>query len=91
MENYRLLMRICSNVSMPCGVPMVHSMHLLGFHLYIYGVDPFEVYEVAYGFLFCYTESLFLIVISSPTASIDRRRWRSYGGRFSEVSTTIRR
>ena len=40
MENCGILMRICSNASVTCGVPMVHSMHLLGFHLYVYGVDP---------------------------------------------------
>ena len=40
MENYRLLMRICSNESMTCDVPMVYSMRLLRFHLYIYGVEP---------------------------------------------------
>ena len=40
MENCRLLMRICFNGSMTCGVPMVHSMRLLRFHPYIYGVDP---------------------------------------------------
>ena len=67
MENCRLLMCICSNASMPCGVPMVHSMRLIGFHLHIYGVDPSEVYEVAYGFLFCYTKLLFLFVIFSST------------------------
>ena len=89
MENFRVLMRICSNASVPCGVPMVHSMRLLGFHLYIYGVDPSEVYEVVYGFLFCYTKPLFLIVISSPTTSIGWRRWRNYGGRLLEVSIAI--
>ena len=40
MENCRLLMRICSNESVTCDVPMVHSIHLLRFHLYIYGVNP---------------------------------------------------
>ena len=35
MENCRLLMRICSNASMICGVSMVHSKHLLKCHLYI--------------------------------------------------------
>ena len=40
MENCRLLMRICSNVSMKCDVPMVHSMRPLRLHLYIYGVKP---------------------------------------------------
>ena len=37
MENCRLLMRICSNASVACDVPMVHSMRLLKFHPYIYG------------------------------------------------------
>ena len=37
MENCRLLMRICSNASMARDVPMVHSMRLLKFLLYIYG------------------------------------------------------
>ena len=67
MENCRLLMCICSNASMPCGVSMVHSMCLLRFHLHIYGVEPSEVYEVTYGFLFCYTKPLFLTVIFSST------------------------
>ena len=40
MENCRLLMRIYSNASVACDVPMVHLMRLLRFHLYIYGVDP---------------------------------------------------
>ena len=40
MENCRLLMRICSNVSATCDVAMVHSMRLLKFHLYIYGDEP---------------------------------------------------
>ena len=40
MENCRLLMRVCSNVSVTCDVPMVHSIHLLRFYLYIYGVEP---------------------------------------------------
>ena len=40
MENCRLLMRICSNVSVTCDVPMVHSICLLRFRLYIYGVEP---------------------------------------------------
>ena len=39
MKNCRLLMRICSNASVTCDVPMVHSMRLLWFHLYIYGVE----------------------------------------------------
>ena len=33
MENCRLLMRICSNASMKCDVPMVHSLRLLRLHL----------------------------------------------------------
>ena len=40
MENCRLLMRICSNASMICDVSMAHSIRLLRFHLYIYGVEP---------------------------------------------------
>ena len=42
MENYRLLIRICSNGSMTCDVPMVYSMRLLRLYLYIYiyGVEP---------------------------------------------------
>ena len=40
MENCRLLMCICSNASMTCDVPMAHSIRLLRFHLYIYGVEP---------------------------------------------------
>ena len=36
----RLLMLICSNASVTCGVPMVPSMRLLKFHLYIYGDEP---------------------------------------------------
>ena len=40
MENCRLLMRICSNASVACDVPMVNSMRLLRFHFYIYEVDP---------------------------------------------------
>ena len=37
MENCRLSMHICSNASVACDVPMVHSMCLLKFHPYIYG------------------------------------------------------
>ena len=37
MENWRLIMRICSNASVACDVPMMHSMHLLKFHPHIYG------------------------------------------------------
>ena len=37
MENWRLLMRICSNAFMACDVLMMHSMRLLKFHPYIYG------------------------------------------------------
>ena len=40
MENCRLLMCICSNMSMTRDVSMVYSMRLLRFHLYIYGVEP---------------------------------------------------
>ena len=42
MENCRLLMRICSNASVACDVAMVHSMHLLKFHLYIYRDEPLK-------------------------------------------------
>ena len=45
MENCRLLMRICSNVSVTCDLPMVHSMRLLKFNLYIYGDEPPESME----------------------------------------------
>ena len=37
MENWRLLMRICSNASVACDIPMMHLMRLLKFHPYIYG------------------------------------------------------
>ena len=40
MENCRLLMRICFNASVTCDAPMVHSIRLMRFHLYIYGVEP---------------------------------------------------
>ena len=40
MENCLLLMRICSNASVICDIPMVHLMHLLRLHPYIYGVEP---------------------------------------------------
>ena len=40
MENCRLLIRICSNASMTYDVPIVYSMRLLRFYLYIYGVEP---------------------------------------------------
>ena len=40
MENCRLLMHICSNALVTCDVPMVHSIRLLRFHLYIYEVEP---------------------------------------------------
>ena len=39
MENCRLLMRICSNESVTCDVSMMHSVCLLRFHLYVYGVE----------------------------------------------------
>ena len=42
MENYRLLMRIRSNASVACDVPMVHLMRLLKFHLYIYGDESLK-------------------------------------------------
>ena len=37
MENFRLLMRICSNAHVAHDIPMMHSMRLLKFLLYIYG------------------------------------------------------
>ena len=37
MENYRLLMRICSNMSLVRDIPMTQPMPLLKFHSYIYG------------------------------------------------------
>ena len=37
MENFLLVMCICSNASMARHVPMTHSMRLLKFHPYIYG------------------------------------------------------
>ena len=40
MENCKLLMRMCSNALVTCDVPMVHSIRLLRFHFYIYGVEP---------------------------------------------------
>ena len=40
MENYRLLMRICSNAFTAHDVPMMHSMRFLRFHPYIYGGEP---------------------------------------------------
>ena len=40
MENCSLLMRICSNASMTCDVPMVYLTRRLRFHLYIYRVEP---------------------------------------------------
>ena len=40
MDNCRLLMHICFNASTACDVPMVHSMCLLKFQLYIYGDEP---------------------------------------------------
>ena len=49
MENYRLLMRIYSNVSVTCNVPMLHSMRLLKFHLHIY-IYGDEAYKVANRF-----------------------------------------
>ena len=42
MENWRLLMRICTNVSMACDVSMMHSMCLLKFHSYIYGGESLK-------------------------------------------------
>ena len=40
MENYRLLMRICSKASTVRDVPMMHLLRLLKFHPYIYGGEP---------------------------------------------------
>ena len=40
MENCKLLMRICFNALVTCDVPMVHSIRLMRFYLYIYGVEP---------------------------------------------------
>ena len=61
MENCRLLMCICSNVSMTCDVPMVYSMRLLSFHLYIYiyiyGVKPPKFMKFPMGSFFV-TQSL---------------------------------
>ena len=42
MENWRLLMRICSNAFVACDVPMMHLMCLLKFHPYIYGVESLK-------------------------------------------------
>ena len=42
MENCRLLMRIYYDAFVTCDVPMVHSMCLLKFHLYIYGDEPLK-------------------------------------------------
>ena len=35
-----IINNICSNESVTCDVPMVHSMCLLRFRPYIYGVEP---------------------------------------------------
>ena len=41
MENWKLLMHICSNAFVAHDVPMMHSMHLLKFHPFIYkGESP---------------------------------------------------
>ena len=41
MENWKLLMRICSNAFVAHDVPMMHSMRLLKFHPFIYkGESP---------------------------------------------------
>ena len=58
MENCRLLMRICSNAPVTCDVPMVHSMHLLKFHLYIYGDEPPESMKLPMDFSYV-TQSFF--------------------------------
>ena len=89
MENCRLLMRICSNASVTCDVPMVHSICLLRFHLYIYRVEPLKFMKLPMD-SFSDTQSLSsLLWFLPPPVSIGWRRWRSYGGRLSEVSTAI--
>ena len=40
MEYFRLLMHICSNVSVARDVLMAHLIRLLKFHPYIYGGEP---------------------------------------------------
>ena len=61
MENCKLLMCICSNALVTCGVLIVHSMHLLGFHLYIYGVDPPKSMKLPMDSSFV-TQSLFSLL-----------------------------
>ena len=39
MQNWRLLMSICPNASVERNVPMMHSIHPLKFHPYMYGVE----------------------------------------------------
>ena len=61
MENFRLLMCICSDASVTCGISMVHSMRLMGFHLYIYGVDPPKSMKLPMDF-FSVTQILFSLL-----------------------------
>ena len=65
-ENCRLLMHICSNASVTCDVPMVHSMRLLTFHLYIYGDEPLKSMKLPMDFS-SVTQIISPIVISSPS------------------------
>ena len=58
MKNCRFLMRICSNASVTCDVPMVHSMCLLMLHLYIYGDEPSKSMKLPMDFSYV-TESFF--------------------------------
>ena len=64
MENWRLLMRICSKGPMcPDGVTNMSSVVP---PLYIRG-RTCKVHEVANGFLFCHTKPFLTVVISSLT------------------------
>ena len=65
MENCRLLIRICSNASVTCDVPMVHSMHLLKFHLYIYRVEPPKSMKLSMDFSYV-TRSFFSLLLFLP-------------------------
>ena len=67
MENYKLLLRICSNVPMTCNVPMVYLTRLLRFHLYIYGVEPPKFMKLPRDSSFVTQKPLFTIMISSLT------------------------
>ena len=89
MENRKLLMRICSNASVVRDVPMVHSMRLLKFLPYIYGGEPPKSMKLPIDSS-PVTQSFFPLLCFPPSlAYISRRRWRSYGGRLSEVSTVV--